>query len=280
MTCLVILGARWCWLVTHCSPRRSGLLSSRVRRWGLSAPPIAANRTLAVLATLFGWAVERGILETTPIVKIGKPTKREIPKDRVLSEREIVTLWRAFDDLDKPMAAALRLLLMTGQRPGQVAAMERRELHDLDDRAGAAWHIPVAKRKDPRGAKRGPHVVPLSPLAGQIIEGCLDARAPVLSPAVFLSRRSGAAIERNSLSQAMRRLVTRLDAQRLAAHPSTIASLQARPPSPHDLRRTAATQMAALGVPREDRMAVLDHSQPGVHSKHYDYYERAYDCWA
>jgi hypothetical protein len=35
-----------------------------------------------------------------------------------------------------------------------------------------------------------------------------------LSPAVFLSRRSGAAIERNSLSQAMRRLVTRLDAQR------------------------------------------------------------------
>ena len=237
--------------------------------------PIAANRTLAVLATMFGWAVERGILETTPIVKIGKPTKREIPKDRVLNEREIVTLWRAFDDLDKPMAAALRLLLVTGQRPGQVAAMERGELHDLDDRGGAAWHIPVAKRKDPRGAKRGPHVVPLSPLAGKIIGGCLDARASDdLSPAVFLSRRSGAAIERNSFSQAMRRLVARLDAQRLAADPSTIASLQARPPSPHDLRRTCATQMAALGISREDRMAVLDHSQPGVHSKHYDHYER------
>jgi integrase len=52
-----------------------------------------------------------------------------------------------------------------------------------------------------------------------------------------------------------------------------IAGLRSKPPTPHDLRRTCATQ-AALGVLREDRMAVLDHAQPGVHSKHYDHYER------
>lgn len=183
--------------------------------------PVAANRTLEVLATLFGWAVERGILETTPIVKIGKPTKREIPKDRVLTEREIVPLWRAFDDLDKQMAAALRLLLVTGQRPSQVAAVELGELHDLHDPEGAAWHIPAAKRKDPRGSKRGPHVVPLAQFAVEIVESALASRSPGdSSPAVFLSRRNGgAAIERNSLSQALQRLVTCLDARRLDAAP-------------------------------------------------------------
>ena len=51
-------------------------------------------------------------------------------------------------------------------------------------------------------------------------------------------------------------------------------SLRDGPPSPHDLRRTASTRMASLGVPKEDRDACLNHARVDV-GKHYDLYERA-----
>lgn len=53
-----------------------------------------------------------------------------------------------------------------------------------------------------------------------------------------------------------------------------VASLKANPPTPHDFRRTVATGLAALGVLREDRLAVLAHSPGDVHATHYDRYER------
>jgi integrase len=169
-----------------------------------------------------------GVLDATPVVKIARPTKYETPKDRVLNVLEIVALWLAFDGLDKPMSGALRLLLVTGQRPGQIVTMEQGELHDLHDPQKAAWHIPPSKRKDPRGKKRGPHIVPLTRLAVEIVEGALRSRfQDDQSPFVFWSRRNhGAAIERNSLSQALRRLVASLPA------------IQGCPPTPHDLSST------------------------------------------
>ena len=43
--------------------------------------------------------------------------------------------------------------------------------------------------------------------------------------------------------------------------------------TPHDLRRTAATGMRALGVPRETVSLVLNHASVGVTAQHYDHYE-------
>lgn len=236
--------------------------------------PVGANRTLAVLSALFGWGVEKGLVETTPVVKIAKPTKRKSAKDRVLTEAEIPLLWRAFDAVDAMMAAAFRVLLLTGQRPGQVVAMERTELRDLGDPGKATWHIAVAKRKDARGLKRGPHIVPLPPLAAAIVEQALAARPQdEKSPWVFCSfRNPGAAIDRHSLSRALQRLIAEIANEPCDAE--TIARLQADRPTPHDFRRTCATQLAALGVRREDRLAVLDHSEGDVHGAHYDRYDR------
>jgi integrase len=63
-------------------------------------------------------------------------------------------------------------------------------------------------------------------------------------------------------------------------------SWRADRPSPHDLRRTVATRLAELGVSKEDRDAVLNHTPQDVGKKHYDLYERerekrrALDMWA
>jgi integrase len=52
------------------------------------------------------------------------------------------------------------------------------------------------------------------------------------------------------------------------------ATWVAEAPSPHDLRRTTATRLAALRIPQEDRDAVLGHVSPGVGKRHYDHYGR------
>jgi integrase len=63
-------------------------------------------------------------------------------------------------------------------------------------------------------------------------------------------------------------------------------SWRADSPSPHDLRRTVATRLAELGVAKEDRDAVLNHTPADVGKKHYDLYDRerekrrALELWA
>jgi integrase len=88
-----------------------------------------------------------------------------------------------------------------------------------------------------------------------------------------------APITAHALAVAMARFGRSLD-------PTTCKSWHADPPSPHDLRRTVATRLAELGVSKEDRDAVLNHTPQDVGKKHYDLYERqrekrrALEMWA
>jgi integrase len=87
---------------------------------------------------------------------------------------------------------------------------------------------------------------------------------------LFMSgRKKGAPIDRHSLPVAMARFCAAQDGKDGAAK-----SLRSDPPSPHDLRRTASTRMSALGIPKEDRDACMNHARVDV-GKHYDLYERA-----
>jgi integrase len=89
---------------------------------------------------------------------------------------------------------------------------------------------------------------------------------------VFASKfAERARLARHSLSQALGRIIEDLDENGDDA--DTVAKLKADRPTPHDLRRTLATGMARLGIPRDDRLAVLAHSYGDVHEI-YDQYER------
>ena len=121
---------------------------------------------------------------------------------------------------------------------------------------------------------RRPHVVPLAPMAHRIFEDAIARRREDGDKAgVFGSRYfNRETLARHSLSQALRRIVSKLPPE--GADAEAVESLQAEPPTPHDFRRTVATGLAALGIPREDRLAVLAHLQNDVHGAHYDKYER------
>ena len=76
----------------------------------------------------------------------------ERTRDRVLNDGEIILLWNALDlENKKPFDVypltklALKMILLTGQRPGEVAGMERKEIIERED--GTWWEIPAERMK-------------------------------------------------------------------------------------------------------------------------------------
>ncbi|MGJ0394942.1 MAG: tyrosine-type recombinase/integrase [Methylocystis sp.] len=230
--------------------------------------PSSANRTHTVLSKAFNWAIDSGLMESSPIARMRKRA-REKAKERVLAPGEIRSLWRALDtaNIAPAVAAALRVLLLTGQRPNEVAGVALGEIRDTDNGARARIELAADRMKGARA-----HVLPLAPMALEIIRERLGA-AIEGQEHLFASDFAGRGpIARHSLSQALRRLIPTLAPD--GPDREAILTLKANPPTPHDFRRTLATGLAALGVLREDRMALLAHAQGDVHATHYDRYER------
>lgn len=99
--------------------------------------PATANRTRAVISKLFTWCLDRGILDTSPAVRLPAPAPI-VERERVLSDDEIKMLWPAFDTQGEPFGKMFKILLLTGQRRGEVATMQWVHV-DLDT---ALWTIP------------------------------------------------------------------------------------------------------------------------------------------
>lgn len=233
--------------------------------------PVQANRIQSVVCGLFNWAVEDEILDANPIAGLKKRAK-EAASTRALSEPEIRVLWRALattEETGTHIATALRVLLLVGQRPGEVAGALHAEIKNIDDLKNARWEIPAERMK-----ARRPHVVPLAPMARELFCDMLARRRQERNKTgVFASRFFGRpTLARHSLSQALRRIIARMESD--GANADAVRSLQADPPTPHDFRRTVATGLAALGVPREDRLAILAHVAGDIHGAVYDQYER------
>jgi integrase len=239
----------------------------------VAVAPISANRLRSVLVKLFGWACESALLSDNPMLGVKKPHRESKGKTRTLNDHEIRVLWHALEKAEAApgILAALKSLLLLGQRPGEVAGMAINELHHLNDERTAHWELPPSRMK----ARRA-HMVPLPPLARAIVVAEIarqrDADQKAKPEFVFASKFvERARLARHSLSQALSRIIEELDESSDDA--DTVANLKADRPTPHDLRRTLATGLSRLGIPRDDRLAVLAHSYGDVHDV-YDQYER------
>jgi integrase len=239
----------------------------------VASAPVSANRLRSVLVKLFGWAHENALLAANPMLGVKKPHREGKGKTRTLTDGEIRLVWRALEKATAApgIVAALKSLLLLGQRPGEVAGMAVSELHHLNDIRTAQWELPPARMK----ARRA-HLVPLPPLAREIVMTELARQrgaAPDTKPEfVFASKfAERARLARHSLSQALGRIIEDLD--EVADDAEAAARLKADRPTPHDFRRTVATGLARLGIPRDDRLAVLAHAYGDVHEV-YDHYER------
>jgi integrase len=231
------------------------LLDSIVER----GAPIAANKTLAVIRKMYNFAIGRDIVQTTPCAAISAPSKTN-QRDRVLSEDEIRSFWNNLGKakMSQESRLALKLQLLTAQRRGEIATAAWDDL-DLDS---GWWTIPAERSKN-----NLPHRVPLSPQAMQIIE---ELRAlNNKSEWVFPSPRGKKPITPDSITRALLRNLDKLKTSHF---------------SPHDLRRTSASKMTAMGISRLVVSKILNHVESGitsVYDRHsYDQEKRqALDAW-
>jgi integrase len=117
--------------------------------------PYRANRIHANLRKLFSFCVERGIVDTSPILGIRPPTREKAP-DRVLDDNEIRAVLRVCAKEPYPFGQFVPLLLATAQRRGEVSQMKWSQV-DLEAKQ---WVIPAELSKNGK-----PHVVPLNDFA-------------------------------------------------------------------------------------------------------------------
>ena len=118
------------------------------------------GRTAAYGRAAYGWAVKRGAVRVNPFA--GLPIEESIAKrERVLSDQELAEVWRAAGDALPPYSTIVRLLILTGQRRGEVAGMTWGELSD----DLTTWSLPGERTKN--GV---PHTVPLSERARHLLK--------------------------------------------------------------------------------------------------------------
>lgn len=206
------------------------LLDEIVERGAL----IQANRTLAAIRKMYSFAMGRSILDSSPCVAIPAPSK-ENRRDRVLSDKEIRIFWEKLDTakMEKGTALSLKLQLITAQRKGEIATAEWEDI----DLQISWWTIPAEK------AKNGfPHRIPLTSLALQILREIKEHSGD--SCWLLPSPREGRHIVETSIDHAVRKNADHFG----------IAHF-----TPHDLRRTASTQMVSIGVDDKIVDKILNH---------------------
>jgi integrase len=246
--------------------------------------PIQANRTLAVIRKMFNFAIGRGILDTTPVAMVKAPSK-ENQRDRFLSADEIRIFWKGLDKapMSDGIKLALNLQLVTAQRKGEIIGAALSEF-DLDE---AVWTIPAERSKNGQA-----HRVPLSSLALELIEEARelarkkahdttdeDIHDATAEPEwLFPSPRGEGPISAPAINHALYRVL------RSDPHGRPEPAIKLENMTPHDLRRTAASGMTALGTSRLTVSKILNHTETGVtavYDRHsYDAEKRrALDAW-
>jgi integrase len=218
--------------------------------------PVMANNTFEKIRKMFNFAVEKDILEISPCYMVKKPTKTE-SKDRTLSVNEISNVWHGLNrtGMTDELKRALRLILVTGQRPGEVIGLHTREIE------GDWWTIPKERSKNGRE-----HRVFLTHTSLQLIGEKQGY--------VFESPCGGKGMDVNAVAYAVRRNievptstipkegeVIQEEADRENAYRKKLVM---QTWTPHDLRRTAATNISELGYPDEVVDAILNHAKKGV----------------
>lgn len=225
--------------------------------------PVSANRLLAVLSKVFGWAVERGEIEASPCTGVRKPAK-ETSRERVLQHPEIFPLWHALNTgkgigMFPSTRRALQVMLLTGQRKGEVLQMCWEHLESTV--TGWVWTIPAANAKNGK-AHRVPLCAEVLALLDTLRPTEEATKSGTASPWCFASpRKPEQYISMHAPDHALRDEMQRPDSPLHGIARFT----------PHDLRRTVATGLSVLGYPRLIVQKVLNHTDTSTTSV-YDRY--------
>lgn len=198
-----------------------------------------ANKTLKVLQSMFAFAVSQNILEASPCSNLDAP-EDEILKDRIFTEDEIRKIWFGLENakMSEGMRLILKLLLLTGQRNGEVAGA-RWEEFNLRQKW---WTIPGTRTKNKKN-----HQVFLTPMT-------LDILQPAKKHGCVFPSGKDKHIAPRAVNMAIR---NNCQSNHEFAYGDFFKVGQF---VPNDLRRTAASLMAKSGVGEACIAIVLNHA--------------------
>jgi integrase len=196
-------------------------------------PPSEKRHAFTVARAFFRYCLQNGYVEKNPIERVLVPVPGE-PRERVLSPEELSQVWNSTKDSDRAFDAIVALLILTGQRRGEIAGLERSWVK------GDLITLPASLTKNGRE-----HTFPVCPTALAILK-----RQPVVKDSPYFfpaakdrSRKSKATVFNNwGKSKAAFDVRTGVSGYSL-----------------HDLRRTFATGLAGLGTPIHVVEKLLNH---------------------
>ena len=220
----------------------AGLEAQRLRALFERRAPSTAGRLYELLRVVTRWARRRGLVEADPMAGVERPGPRP-RRDRVLTEDDLRRLLREVTRRPSRTRLGLKLILLTTARPGEVFGATFAEF--AEERGGASpgwwWTLPADRSKTGEVVRR-----PLSPQAVAIV----DQLRLLGGDTLFEPPRGRSPIAmRERWAVALQKLRTK----------AGVAGVRA-----HDLRRTAATMLARLGVRFEVIETLLGHALPGV----------------
>lgn len=219
---------------------------------------VGANRSRAALSALFTWAIGEGLADTNPVVGTNKATD-EKPRERVLSDAELVEIWKQAGTGD--YGDIIRLLILTAQRREEVGGMLWSEISIHK----AIWTIGASRTKN-----KSAHDVPLSAPALEILSRRPRQEDRDLVFGAGTGQYQGWSNAKASLDgRLVKATKARKDAlAEMASDKTSDAILDFTEDwRLHDIRRTVATRLGDLGVLPHVVEAILNHisgSKAGV----------------
>jgi integrase len=225
--------------------------------------PAQARNLLGIVKRLLSWAVEAGEygLTASPADRL-KPSRiigEKRKRDRVLSDRELIALWRATEKIGEPYGSIYRLLMFSGLRLNEAADAAKPEF-EFDN---GIWVIPAARMKGKESKARA-HAVPLTP---DILDIFKQRPEPTDGNFYFSTDAAKGA----SPVWVNDKIKKRMD-ELMLTELRDMARERGEDPTKielphwinHDIRRTVRSQLSRLKVSEEAREAVLAHARPGT----------------
>jgi integrase len=201
--------------------------------------PVLANRVLAAASPIFNWGIKKGIVANNPTRGVERNETKS--RERVLSDSEIRRFWKALPSVGLLRSSALKLVLLTGQRPGEISHMRREHVRD------GFWELPgdpVPSLNWPGTKNAASHRVWLSEPARTLIGELASSEA---ATGFVFATSTGAAVRK--LSAAMIALCKQTAIERC---------------TPHDLRRSWCTTAASLGFDHPQINRCTNHKAGGI----------------
>lgn len=195
----------------------------------IKGAPAERHHAFVAIRTMMNWCHKHGLIDASPVPRLSFETTT---RARVLSDDELRTVWQRAEAIGHPYGTIVQLLILTGQRRGEIAALRRSWI------TGDELCFPVGFTKNKRE-----HRIPIGKVAKAIIDAIPDT-GDLLFPARGHTDRPF-----NGWSKS----------KRTFDKPLTIA-----PYTIHDLRRTFSSTMARIGTPIHVTERLLNHISGSV----------------